>query len=159
MLLETTPHVLTEHTNGQLQHTNGQLQHIVSLANETDSQEFPREIPEPDYQVIDDCLALLTRISDSIDEMEEPLSDGHHRFLKASSIMLSLLANRIDEHREFIISLSGNVPWKKKISDRLVDLANEIEDVAEVCELSSDEDFIKMIKGRLQSYLNASSKN
>ena len=150
MLAETMPRALTDATNSQ-------LKHIFNLTAVSTVRELPRKISESDYQFVDEFLALMKRFSDYIAEMEEPLSDENRRFLKDSSIKLYALVKRIDEHIEFIRSLSENVAMKQKISDKLVNFANEIEDIAEVCELSVDEKFIKMIKGRLQSYFNASS--
>lgn len=152
MLAETMPRALTDATNSQ-------LKHIFDLTAVSKVRELPRRISDSDYQFIDDFLALMKRFSDYIDEMEEPLSDENRRFLKDSSIKLYALVKRIDEHIEFVRSLSESVARKQEISDKLVNFANEIEDIAEVCELSVDEKFIEMIKGRLQSYFNASSEN
>lgn len=42
---------------------------------------------------------------------------------------------------------------KQRIYDKLVDFANEIEDVAEVWELAVDEEFNKMIKTLINHYI------
>ena len=152
MLAETMPQALTDATNGQ-------VKHIVRVTTGFERREFPSEIPEPDAQFIDDSLVFIKNVSNYIDAMEEPLSDGNRKFLKDSSIALFALVKRLDEHTEFIRSLPDSVSWKQLRVNKLVDLTNEIEDVAEVCELSVDERFIKMMKGRLQCYFDAKSEN
>ena len=137
----------------QIDAVNGQLRCHLEAAVVPEFLEFPEEIPEPDSQFIDEYLISLERFSDFVDEMEEPLSDVDRKFLKESSIMLFVLVNKIDQLIESVRSLPESVLWKQKIYDKLVDLANEIEDVAEVWELAVDEEFNKMIKTLINHYI------
>lgn len=137
----------------QIDAVNGRLERHLGAMVVSEFRELPERIPEPDSQFIDEYLISLERYSDFVDEMEEPLSDGDRKFLKESSIMLFVLVNRIDQLIESVRSLPESVPWKQKIYDKLVDFANEIEDVAEVWELAVDEEFNKMIKKLINHYI------
>ena len=132
---------------------NGQLKRHLDATVVSGFRELPEEIPEPDSQFIDEYMISLERFSDFVDEMEEPLSERDRKFLKDSSIMLSVVVNKIDQLIESVRSLPESVLWKQKINDKLVDFANEIEDVAEVWELAVDEEFNKMIKTLMNHYI------
>lgn len=118
-----------------------------------------KKFPEPNYQAIDECLELVEELALVLGEMEEELSDEDRKSLKDLSIQLFEHVKRIDRGIVIINSLPESVPWKQKADDKLVHLANRIEDVAEVYELALDDEFIKMIKDRLQDFLDASSEN
>ena len=137
----------------QIDAVNGQLKRHLDETVVSGFRELPEEIPEPDSQFIDEYLISLESFSDFVDEMEEPLSESDRKFLKDSSIMLFVLVNRIDQLIESVRSLPESVLWKQKIYDKLVDFANEIEDVAEVWELAVDEEFNKMIKTLINHYI------
>jgi len=137
----------------QIDAVNGQLKRHLEAAVVPEVLEFPDDIPEPDFQFIDEYLISLERFSDFVDEMEEPLSERDRKLLKDSSIMLFVVVNRIDQLIESVRSLPDSVLWKQRIYDKLVDFANEIEDVAEVWELAVDEEFNKMIKTLINHYI------
>lgn len=137
----------------QIDAVNGQLKRHLEAAVVPEVLEFPDDLPEPDSQFIDEYLISLQRFSDFVDEMEEPLSERDRKFLKDSSIMLFVVVNRIDQLIESVRSLPDSVLWKQRIYDKLVDFANEIEDVAEVWELAVDEEFNKMIKTLINHYI------
>lgn len=115
--------------------------------------------PEPNYRAIDECLELVEKLALVVGEMEQELSDEDRKSLKDLSTQLFKYVKRIDRSIAIINSLPESVPWKQKAGDKLVHLANRTEDVAEVCELALDEEFIKMIKDLLQDFLDASSEN
>ena len=140
-------------SQSQIDAVNGQLKRHLEATVIPEFLELPEEIPEPDFQFIDEYLISLERFSDFVDEMEEPLSESDRKFLKDSSIMLFVLVNRIDQLIESVRSLPESVLWKQKIYDKLVDFANEIEDVAEVWDLAVDEEFNKMIKTLIDHYI------
>lgn len=152
MVPRTMPQALIDVTDGRLERLP-----VPNVLSEL--WELPKEIPEPDYQFIDEYLALLKRFRTFVTEIEEPISEENRQGLEVSSSVLFVLVGRLDEHIATVESLPKSVSWRQRIYDKLVDCANEIEDVAEVCELAVDDEFIEMIKGRLQSYIDAEEKH
>ena len=135
------------------------LEVTLSRINVEEILGLPKEIPEPNYHGIDKCLSLVEIVSTFVEEMEEPLSSRDCKYLKNLAVKLIELVEKVDLCIKILEHLPDSVQWKKKADDKLVNLANRIEDIAEVCELAVDEEFIAMISDRLQSYLNARSKN
>ena len=118
-----------------------------------------KNFPEPDYQLIDKCLASVEKLSTIVEETKEPLSSNDRKYLKNLAVELFKLVEKVDLCIKVVEYLPDSVPWKQTADGKLVNLANRTEDIAEVCELAVDEEFIKMINDRLQKYLNARANN
>ncbi|MCY3629860.1 MAG: hypothetical protein OXI05_08130 [Bacteroidota bacterium] len=136
----------------------GDLEPPLTTITVEDILGLPKEIPEPDYQTIGKCLASVEKLAIFVGEMKE-LSDEDRKYLKDLAAELFKLVEKIDLCIGIVEALPDSVPWKQKADEKLVHLANRTEDVAEVCELAVDDEFINLVKDRLQSYLNARSKN
>lgn len=118
-----------------------------------------KTFPEPNYRMIDRFLLLIEDLALVVGEMKAPLSKKDRKSLKDLSVKLFRFVEALDLYIGIIEALPEDVPWKQNPEDTLVRLRNRTEDVAEVCELAVDEEFIEMIKDRVQEYLDARPKN
>jgi len=133
------------------------LDHHLSKLTFEDLLKKPKKklwenLPEPDYRAWDNHLAAINTLSVILGQ-EKGISKKE---LKSLSAKLFDFVDSIDLCIEFVSALPESVTWKKKADDKLIHLANRIEDVAEVCELALDEEFTQTIKDRVQKFLNES---
>ncbi|MCY4158923.1 MAG: hypothetical protein OXF48_04870 [Bacteroidetes bacterium] len=111
------------------------------------------DLPEPDYCAWDKYLATIENLAIIIGQAKGISKEE----LKSLSVKLFESVEKIDLYIEIVNALPESVAWRARADEKLIHLANRTEDVAEVCELALDEEFIKTIKDRIQKFVNASS--
>ena len=109
-----------------------------------------------DHSVIDGYLASVEKTAVDLGQIQRFSDSDDHFFEDIHTELISAL-KRIDEKIVMINSYPDDLPWKQTVSQKLEHLAIRIEDVAETCELATNQGFIKMIRAQLRDLINGST--